>query len=130
MGNYVYHRFHYISQVSSFKQASSSFFLIKIVISNLAKPYVPHTSVRVSNELGAGNPKGAKFTIGVNVLMAAIFGALFSVIILTTRTQFPRMFSNEPKVISETSKLGCILALTTFITSVQTVLHGMYFTSH
>ncbi|TMW94119.1 hypothetical protein EJD97_010713 [Solanum chilense] len=82
-------------------------------------------SVRVSNELGAGNPKGAKFTIGVNVLMAAIFGSLFSVIILTTRTQFPRMFSNEPKVISETSKLGFILALTTFITSIQTVLHGV-----
>ncbi|WMV13021.1 hypothetical protein MTR67_006406 [Solanum verrucosum] len=82
-------------------------------------------SVRVSNELGAGNPKGAKFTIGVNVLIATIFGVLFSVIILTTRRQFPRMFSNEPKVISETSKLGYILALTIFINSIQTVLHGV-----
>lgn len=81
--------------------------------------------MRVSNELGAGNPKGAKFTIGVNVFITTIVGAVFSVIILATKTEFPRMFSNEPKVISETSKLAYILALTISITSIQTVLQGM-----
>lgn len=101
--------------------------ILVIDISTLAKYYVPHFSVRVSNELGAGNPKGAKFTIGVNVFMSTIVGTVFSVIILATKTQFPRMFSNETKVISETSKLGYILALTIFITSIQAVLHGMYF---
>ncbi|MCD7451585.1 hypothetical protein HAX54_012640 [Datura stramonium] len=82
-------------------------------------------SVRVSNELGAGNPKGAKFTVGVNVLISAMIGVVFSVIILATKNQFPRMFSKEQHVMSETSKLGYILALTIFITSIQTVFHGV-----
>ncbi|XP_060168352.1 protein DETOXIFICATION 33-like isoform X2 [Lycium barbarum] len=82
-------------------------------------------SVRVSNELGAGNPKAAKFTVGVNVLISAIVGVFFAVIILATKNQFPRMFSKEQHVISETSKLGYILALTIFISSIQPVLHGV-----
>ncbi|KAF3615467.1 putative protein TRANSPARENT TESTA 12-like [Capsicum annuum] len=82
-------------------------------------------SVRVANELGAGNPKGAKLTIGVHVLISAIVGAVFAVIILATKKQFPRMFSKEQNVISETSKLGYVLALTIFITSIQTVVHGV-----
>ncbi|XP_059314144.1 protein DETOXIFICATION 33-like isoform X1 [Lycium ferocissimum] len=86
---------------------------------------VPNFSVRVSNELGAGNPKAAKFTVGVNVLISAIVGVFFAVIILATKNQFPRMFSKEQHVISETSKLGYILALTIFISSIQPVLHGV-----
>ncbi|CAN4112315.1 unnamed protein product [Withania somnifera] len=82
-------------------------------------------SVRVSNELGAGNPKGAKFTVAVNILMTTIIGAVFSVIILATKGQFPRVFSKEQNVISETSKLGYILASTIFVTSIQTVLLGV-----
>ncbi|KAJ8530144.1 hypothetical protein K7X08_036979 [Anisodus acutangulus] len=82
-------------------------------------------SVRVSNELGAGNPKAAKFTVGVNVLISAILGVFFAVIILATKNQFPRMFSKEQHVISETSKLSYILALTIFISSIQPVLHGV-----
>ncbi|KAJ8572293.1 hypothetical protein K7X08_008804 [Anisodus acutangulus] len=82
-------------------------------------------SVRVSNELGAGNPKAAKFTVGVNVLISAILGIFFAVIILATKNQFPRMFSKEQHVISETSKLAYILALTIFISSIQPVLHGV-----
>ncbi|OIT07171.1 PREDICTED: protein DETOXIFICATION 33-like [Nicotiana attenuata] len=82
-------------------------------------------SVRVSNELGAGNPKAAKFTVAVNVLTSAILGVVFSVIILATKSQFPRMFSKQQNVISETSKLGVILALTIFISSIQPVLHGV-----
>ncbi|KAK4340307.1 hypothetical protein RND71_041769 [Anisodus tanguticus] len=83
------------------------------------------TGVRVSNELGAGNPKAAKFTVGVNVLISAILGVFFAVIILATKNQFPRMFSKEQHVISETSKLSYILALTIFISSIQPVLHGV-----
>ncbi|XP_075074252.1 protein DETOXIFICATION 33-like [Nicotiana tabacum] len=81
--------------------------------------------VRVSNELGAGNPKAAKFTVAVNVLTSAILGVVFLVTILATKNQFPKMFSKQQNVISETSKLGVILALTIFISSIQPVLHGI-----
>lgn len=83
------------------------------------------TSVRVSNELGAGNPKAAKFSISVNVLTSAVIGLIFSATILATRKQFPRLFTNEQHVIKETSKLGYILAAIIFLNGIQPVLLGV-----
>ncbi|CDO97089.1 unnamed protein product [Coffea canephora] len=82
-------------------------------------------SVRVSNELGAGRPKAAKFSTVVAVTTSTIFGIIFTVIILATKGQFPRIFSDKPEVIRETSKLGYFLAATVFLNSIQPVLHGM-----
>ncbi|KAF2294437.1 hypothetical protein GH714_011344 [Hevea brasiliensis] len=56
-------------------------------------------SVRVSNELGAGNPKAAKFS------MVA--------------------FTRKPVVMKEASKLGYFLAATIFLNCIQPVLHGV-----
>lgn len=81
-------------------------------------------SVRVSNELGAGHPRAAKFSIVVSVLTSAFFGILFTVLILATESQFPKMFTDKPVVIRETSKLGYYLAATIFLNSIQAVLLG------
>lgn len=82
--------------------------------------------MRVSNELGAGNPKAAKFSISVNVLTSAVIGLIFSATILATRKEFPRLFTNEQHVIKETSKLGYILAAIIFLNGIQPVLLGMF----
>ncbi|CAH9126135.1 unnamed protein product [Cuscuta epithymum] len=82
-------------------------------------------SVRVSNELGAGRPKAAKFSITVNVLTSAILGTVFTVIVAATVHQFPRMFSKNQEVIEKTSKLGYLLAATIFLNSIQPVFHGV-----
>ncbi|KAK6136814.1 hypothetical protein DH2020_029449 [Rehmannia glutinosa] len=50
-------------------------------------------SVRVSNELGANNPKAAKFSVVVSVVTSTLFGVVFTAAILATRDYFPRFFS-------------------------------------
>ncbi|KAK6136829.1 hypothetical protein DH2020_029424 [Rehmannia glutinosa] len=82
-------------------------------------------SVRVSNELGANNPKAAKFSVVVSVVTSTLFGVVFTVAILATRDYFPRLFSDKQEVINETSKLGYFLAATIFLNSIQPVLHGV-----
>ncbi|XP_015574571.1 protein DETOXIFICATION 33 isoform X2 [Ricinus communis] len=82
-------------------------------------------SVRVSNELGAGNPKAAKFSVMVTVLTSTILGVLFTAVILATKNEFPKVFTGKPAVMQEASKLGYFLAATIFLNSIQPVLHGV-----
>ncbi|XP_058081014.1 protein DETOXIFICATION 33-like [Magnolia sinica] len=82
-------------------------------------------SVRVSNELGAGRPKVAEFSVVVAVSMSALFGILFTAAVLIARNHFPKLFTDKPEVIRETIKLGYLLAATIFLNSIQPVLHGV-----
>ncbi|XP_057996976.1 protein DETOXIFICATION 33 isoform X2 [Hevea brasiliensis] len=82
-------------------------------------------SVRVSNELGAGNPKAAKFSVVVTVLTSTIIGVVFTALILVTKNDFPKVFTGKPAVMKEASKLGYFLAATIFLNSIQPVLHGV-----
>lgn len=82
-------------------------------------------SVRVSNELGAGNPKAAKFSIVVTVWTSLMFGTLFTAVILGTKNNYPTLFTSQPLVMSEASKLGYFLAATIFLNSIQPILHGV-----
>ncbi|KDO51435.1 hypothetical protein CISIN_1g010173mg [Citrus sinensis] len=81
-------------------------------------------SVRVSNELGAGHPKAAKFSIAVSVITSAAFGILFTLLVLAFENQFPKLFTDKPILIRETSKLAYFLAATIFLNSIQAVLLG------
>ncbi|XP_010243274.1 PREDICTED: protein DETOXIFICATION 33 isoform X1 [Nelumbo nucifera] len=82
-------------------------------------------SVRISNELGAKQPKAAKFSVVVAVTTSVLFGTFFTVAILATRSHYPKIFTAKPVVIRETSKLGYLLAATIFLNSIQPVLHGV-----
>ncbi|KAF8405160.1 hypothetical protein HHK36_010059 [Tetracentron sinense] len=82
-------------------------------------------SVRVSNELGAGHPKDAKFSVVVAVTTSTLFGILLTAAVLATRSHFPEMFTGKPEVIRETSKLGYLLAASILLNSIQPVLHGV-----
>ncbi|KAK6136800.1 hypothetical protein DH2020_029470 [Rehmannia glutinosa] len=83
-------------------------------------------SVRVSNELGANNPKAAKFSVVVSVVTSTLFGVVFTAAILATRDYFPRLFSDKQEVIKETSKLGYFLAATIFLNSIQPIFSGTF----
>nr|GMC81087.1 protein DETOXIFICATION 33-like [Ipomoea batatas] len=82
-------------------------------------------SVRVSNLLGAGHPKAAKFAVMVAVVTSTFFGILFTVAVFATDNEFPKLFSDKPEVIKEASKLGYFLAVTILLNSIQPVLHGV-----
>ncbi|XP_047956442.1 protein DETOXIFICATION 33-like isoform X1 [Salvia hispanica] len=82
-------------------------------------------SVRVSNELGANNPKAAKFSIIVAVITSTMFGVVFSIAIVATKNSFPKVFSSMEEVKKETSKLAYFLAASILLNSIQSILNGV-----
>ncbi|OVA19013.1 Multi antimicrobial extrusion protein [Macleaya cordata] len=82
-------------------------------------------SVRVSNELGAGRPKAAKFSVSVMVSTALITQTTFVIIILITRKDFPALFTDSKVVMDAVSKLALYLCITVFLCSVQPILSGV-----
>ncbi|KAH7673584.1 multidrug resistance protein MATE family protein [Dioscorea alata] len=91
----------------------------------IALGFTVAVSVRVSNELGAGHPKAAKFAVIVSVATSAFLGLIFMAVALIARKQLPKFFSDQPDVIRETSKLGYLLGVTMLINSIQPVLSGV-----
>ncbi|CAN4105054.1 unnamed protein product [Withania somnifera] len=82
-------------------------------------------SVRVSNELGAGNARLAKFSVIVVSLTSTIIGAACMIVVLSTREYFPYLFTNSEAVADETKKLAILLAWTVLLNSLQPVLSGV-----
>lgn len=82
-------------------------------------------SVRVSNELGAGNAKAAKFSVWVVTLTSLVIGVLFLVAVLATRDYFPYLFTTSEDVARETTRLAVLLGFTVVLNSVQPVLSGV-----
>ncbi|OVA18626.1 Multi antimicrobial extrusion protein [Macleaya cordata] len=82
-------------------------------------------SVRVSNELGAGNPRAAKFAVMVVSVTSMAIGVVAMTLVLTTRDYFPFLFTNSIEVVNEVRKLASLLAVTVVINSLQPVLSGV-----
>ncbi|MED6187144.1 hypothetical protein PIB30_073661 [Stylosanthes scabra] len=81
--------------------------------------------VRVANELGAGNGKGAKLATLVSVANSFSIGILFLILIIIFRTRIGYMFSSSIVVIKEVNKLSLLLAFTILLNSIQPVLSGI-----
>ncbi|XP_043713306.1 protein DETOXIFICATION 33-like [Telopea speciosissima] len=82
-------------------------------------------SVRVSNELGAGNPRAAKFAVIVVSAMSMAIAVVYMTIILATRDYFPRLFTNSVEVMKEVIKIAPLLAVTVLINGLQIVISGV-----
>ncbi|XP_015884585.3 protein DETOXIFICATION 33 [Ziziphus jujuba] len=82
-------------------------------------------SVRVSNELGAGNAKAAKFSVVVVCVTSMIVGAICMSIVIATRDYFPYLFTTSEAVAAETTRLAILLAVTVLLNSLQPVLSGV-----
>ncbi|KAF8674843.1 hypothetical protein HU200_047974 [Digitaria exilis] len=81
--------------------------------------------IRVSNELGANRPKETKFAVAVAVSTSIVIGAIFMCIVFIWRTSLPRFFSDSQEVIHGASRLGYLLAVTIFMSSIWPVLSGV-----
>eukprot|EP01018_Ginkgo_biloba_P024617 Gb_40010 [translate_table: standard] len=82
-------------------------------------------SVRVSNELGGGRPKAAKFAVTVVFVTSMVVGIALMGIILVTRNEFAVAFTNSKEVAKVVSGLATLLGLTMLLDSVQPVLSGV-----
>ncbi|KAL6995622.1 Protein DETOXIFICATION 33 [Sarracenia purpurea var. burkii] len=82
-------------------------------------------SVRVSNELGAGNAQTAKFSVVVVSITSMSIGVVCMAIVFATRDYFPYLFTSSAAVAKETTNLGILLGFTVLLNSLQPVLSGV-----
>ncbi|CAN6464406.1 unnamed protein product [Victoria cruziana] len=82
-------------------------------------------SVRVSNELGARNPRRAKFAVVVVVVSTFVIGLAMAALLLILRDYYPKVFTSSEEVQSLVNQLTPLLALTIVIDNVQPVLSGV-----
>ncbi|KAJ0964985.1 hypothetical protein J5N97_026123 [Dioscorea zingiberensis] len=86
---------------------------------------VAAVSVRVSNELGAGHPKAARFSVLVVITISVLIQTTFMLIILLTKKDFPRLFTENELVMEKVSKIAYFLCASIFLGSIQPVLSGV-----
>jgi len=78
----------------------------------------------VSNELGGGNAKAAKFAVWVVSVTSVSIGVVCMAVVFATRDVFPYLFTSSDEVAVETTKLATLLAITVLLNSLQPVLSG------
>uniref|UniRef100_M4EIH3 Polysaccharide biosynthesis protein C-terminal domain-containing protein n=1 Tax=Brassica campestris TaxID=3711 RepID=M4EIH3_BRACM len=87
--------------------------------------FLTGTGVRVANELGAGNGKGARFAMIISVTQSLVIGIVFSVLVVFLHDQIGWIFSSSEAVINAVKNLSILLAFTILLNSVQPVLSGV-----
>ncbi|XP_010537165.1 PREDICTED: protein DETOXIFICATION 35 [Tarenaya hassleriana] len=82
-------------------------------------------SVRVSNELGMGRPRAAKYSVYVAVFESLLIGLISMVVIIVARNHFAIIFTNSEQLQRAVSKLAYLLGITMVLNSVQPVVSGV-----
>ncbi|CAN7082283.1 unnamed protein product [Brassica oleracea var. botrytis] len=82
-------------------------------------------STRISNELGAGNPKGAKLAVRVVVAIVIVEGLMMGSILLGVRNKLGYAFSSDPNVIKYVASMIPIVVAGNFLDGFQCVLSGV-----
>ncbi|CAN6879777.1 unnamed protein product [Brassica oleracea] len=82
-------------------------------------------SVRVSNELGLGRPRAAKYSVYVTVFQSLLIGLVFMVAIIIARDHFAIIFTSSEVLKRAVSKLAYLLGITMVLNSVQPVISGV-----
>ncbi|KAB1199502.1 Protein TRANSPARENT TESTA 12 [Morella rubra] len=82
-------------------------------------------SVRVSNELGAGNPKSAAFSVIIVNLLSFVIAVIEAVVVLALRHVISYAFTSGETVAEAVSDLCPFLAVTLVLNGVQPVLSGV-----
>ncbi|XP_031394025.1 protein DETOXIFICATION 20-like [Punica granatum] len=87
--------------------------------------FLSGASVRVSNELGRGDAKAAKFSIKVILGTSISIGVIFWILCLVFGRQIGYIFTSEEAVAEEVASLSVLLAFSILLNSVQPVLSGV-----
>ncbi|KAF3954857.1 hypothetical protein CMV_019847 [Castanea mollissima] len=81
-------------------------------------------AIRVSNEMGAGCPHGARLALRVMITFALSEGATIAVTTLLVRNVWGKLYSREEEVIRYVARMMPLLALSDFLDGFQCVLSG------
>ncbi|VVB11818.1 unnamed protein product [Arabis nemorensis] len=91
----------------------------------IALGFLAAASVRVSNELGRGNAKGAKFATLTSVFTSLSIGTFLFFVFLFLRGRVSYIFTSSEAVAAEVANLSPLLAFSILMNSVQPVLSGV-----
>ncbi|KAK3131234.1 hypothetical protein QOZ80_6BG0503810 [Eleusine coracana subsp. coracana] len=81
-------------------------------------------SIRVSNELGAGNPQAARLSIYISGIMCLTQGLFVAFVTVFVRDIWGYLYSNEKEVVKYVSMMMPILATSDFMDGIQCTLSG------
>ncbi|XP_028092692.1 protein DETOXIFICATION 21-like isoform X2 [Camellia sinensis] len=87
--------------------------------------FLAAASVRVSNELGGGSSKGAKFSILNIVLTSFTVGLVLFIFFLSFRGRLAYIFTESSEVAAAVADLSPLLACSILLNSIQPVLSGV-----
>ncbi|KAK1420896.1 hypothetical protein QVD17_22857 [Tagetes erecta] len=82
------------------------------------------TSVRVSNELGAGQARAARIAIRVSMFCVVTEGILSGLILILGRKMWGYCYSSEEEIVSYIAQMMLLLAGSHVVEGIQTVLSG------
>ncbi|KAL4332294.1 hypothetical protein GQ457_07G014540 [Hibiscus cannabinus] len=80
------------------------------------------TSTRVSNELGAGNPKSARMAVKVGMSMVLTEAVVVSTALFLSRHVVGYAYSNEKAVVNQVAAMAPLLCISLVTDSIQVVL--------
>ncbi|KAH0888009.1 hypothetical protein HID58_050438 [Brassica napus] len=107
------------------KIAVDSFMSINGLEMMIPLAFFAGTGVRVANELGAGNGRGARFAMIISVTESLIIGIVFSMLVVFLHDQIGWIFSSSDTIIKAVNDLSILLAFTILLNSIQPVLSGV-----
>ncbi|XP_073260134.1 protein DETOXIFICATION 24-like isoform X3 [Populus alba] len=81
--------------------------------------------VRVSNELGKGNAKAARFSIKVALVTSVIIGIIFWILCLVFSDEIAHLFTSNEEIAESVSRLHVLLAFSVLLNSIYPVLSGV-----
>ncbi|KAL8215549.1 hypothetical protein R6Q57_022386 [Mikania cordata] len=87
--------------------------------------FLAATGVRVANELGAGNAKGAIFATKISLLTSVLIGLLFCALIIAFPDKLAMIFTSNNTVIGMVDELSVLLSLTILFSCIQPVFTGV-----
>ncbi|KAK7271207.1 hypothetical protein RJT34_26915 [Clitoria ternatea] len=82
-------------------------------------------STRVSNELGAGHPQAASLAVKVALFLALAEGIIKVFLMIQIRKIWGKVYSSEIQVIKYVAIMMPILAISSFLDGIQSVLSGI-----
>ena len=80
--------------------------------------------MRISNELGAGNPRSAAFSVVTVNMISFIVAVIEAIVVLSLRDVISYAFTGGDTVAKAVSDLCPLLAVTLILNGVQPVLSG------
>ncbi|KAH9771035.1 protein DETOXIFICATION 24 [Citrus sinensis] len=87
--------------------------------------FLAASGVRVSNELGRGDAKAAKFSVKVAIATTTVIGFFFSLICLVFSRKVAHLFTSNDEVIESVTSLSVLLAFSVLLNGFQAVLSGV-----